>query len=403
MTARDDATLAFQLQPQRPDSPPHLPRLLLVGAAGRNVGKTQLACAAIRQLAARGPVIAVKITTTEAAGEPCARAGEGRRACGSLEGEFAILREDGRDPDKDTARMLAAGAAPCYWIRAPRAHLRTALLTLLERLAPDIPIVCESTSLRLEVVPGVFLLAASSTSPGGKPAAVRVWHDADRLVHGERGSVAFDPAGLAFDPSEGRVCLRRSATAIVLVGGRSERMGRDKARLVIDEQVLLQTVLDRLRPHFAELLISARGVEDYAGFGVPVVPDREPGGGPLVGIVSALAAARYDDCFVCAVDNPEVDVDLVARLLRAARTADIVVPRTAAGSEPLFAVYRRSILSVAASLLAAGERRPSALFHCCRTRWVDLEPGAVILNLNTEAELAAHLARRRRFSGGDGR
>jgi molybdopterin-guanine dinucleotide biosynthesis protein A len=369
---------------------------LLVGATGRNVGKTHLACDIVRSIAARQPVAAVKFTTSEPHGDRCVRGGEGCGACRTLVGDFLIEQEDGRHGDKDTARLRAAGATPCFWVRARRAHLLSAWSELLERLDPTVPIVCESTSLRSVVVPGVFLLVCSGRTPAGKPAALRVWDDADQLVLWDGQSAAFNLEGLSFDDRTARWGLRRPATAIILAGGSSTRMGQDKALLALDVPSLVETIVAQLRPHFADVLLSARQPQDGYPAGVRVIRDRLPGEGPLAALASALAASRHDINFVRACDIPDMDVDLLGRMLRLARNADIVVPRAGDRPEPLFAVYRQSVLPAVDAALAAGERRPAAIFDRCRTRFIDLAPEEVPVNLNTPADLRAYLGRRQR-------
>jgi molybdopterin-guanine dinucleotide biosynthesis protein A len=371
---------------------------LLIGATGRNVGKTQLACDIIRSVASERPVAAVKITAAEPHADRCARGGDGCGACRTLAGDFFIEQEDGRHRDKDTARLLAAGADPCFWVRAKRAHLGSALSSLLDQLDPALPIICESTSLRSVVVPGVFLLVSPGRTPAGKPAAVRVWDDADQHVLWDGQSAAFNLEDLCFDARTARWCLRRPATAIILAGGSSTRMGHDKALLSLDGQSLLDTIVAELRPHFADVLISARGPKDGYPAGVRVIGDRQPGEGPLAALASALAASEHDINFVRACDIPDMNTDLVCRMLRLARGADIVVPRAGDRPEPLYAVYRKSVLPATDAALAAGERRAGAIFERCRTLFVDLAPDEVPVNLNTSADLEAYLARRRRRS-----
>jgi len=371
---------------------------LLVGATSRNVGKTQLACDIIRSIAAERTVAAVKITAAEPHGDRCVHGGEGCGACRTLTGDFLIEQEDGRHHDKDTARLLAAGANPCLWVRARRAHLRSVLSELLERLDPAVPIVCESTSLRSVVVPGVFLLVSAGRTPAGKPAALRAWDDADQHVLWDGRSAAFRREDLSFDGRAARWCLRRPAAAIVLAGGSSTRMGHDKALLPLDGQTLVETAVAQLRPHFADVLISAHGPKDGYPAGVRVIRDRTPGAGPLAAMASACAASRHDINFVRACDIPDMDVDLVTWMLRQARHADIVVPRDGDHHQPLFAVYRKSVLPAMDAALAAGERRPAAIFDRCRTLFIDLAPDEVPVNLNTPADLEAYLGRRRRSS-----
>ena len=149
--------------------------------------------------------------------------------------------------------------------------------------------------------------------------------------------------------------------AVLLAGGRSQRMGRDKALLPLaDGQRLWQRqlgVLRALRP--AELFISGPARE---GFPVSVtrLEDQTPGLGPLGGIAAALAAMRSPRLLVLAVDLPMMTADFLGALLAengAGPTVGGVVPQTSDGYfEPLAAVYPRSARAAAGDRLQREDR-----------------------------------------------
>jgi len=133
--------------------------------------------------------------------------------------------------------------------------------------------------------------------------------------------------------------------AAVLAGGRSSRFGSDKAlarwrgRRFLDHQLRL---LRALRP--AQLIISGRPAVNYAVADATVVLDAVPGQGPLGGLAAVLAAATAPHVLVLAVDLPAMSRSFLRSLLARRATGVGVVPRTAAGWEPLAAVYPREIL-----------------------------------------------------------
>lgn len=179
----------------------------------------------------------------------------------------------------------------------------------------------------------------------------------------------------------------RRATAILLAGGRSGRMGRDKALLPIRGRPLLQYIYEQLEPSFDEVLVSASDAAAYAFLGTRVVPDRVPGQGPLMGIASCLAASRNDLNFVVACDMPVIDLPRVRRMLAEAEGYDAVVPRDARGNwEPLFAVYRRSMLSAADEVLIRGCRRIIEMYPGLRIRVAAEGPDRALVNINEEAD-----------------
>jgi molybdopterin-guanine dinucleotide biosynthesis protein A len=188
-------------------------------------------------------------------------------------------------------------------------------------------------------------------------------------------------------------------TAVVLVGGRSTRMGRDKALLVPDAsggRTLTQLVLDALSGVASSSLLAGRAL---AGVDVPAVSDQYSDAGPLGGIVAALTAVRTDLAVIAACDMPSIAPALVALLVERARArpdAAVVLCRTAAGMEPLLAVWRPALaLPTLEAALADGvrplrdavSRLPRALVLPPEA-WLPADPtGASFRNWNTPADL----------------
>ncbi len=145
--------------------------------------------------------------------------------------------------------------------------------------------------------------------------------------------------------------------AAVLAGGRSSRLGTDKAFLPWAGQRLLDRLLDRLSALGpAELVISGRPGIDYAATGVRVVFDSVADQGPLGGLAAVLEAITIPHVVLVAVDLPAMTPDFLRRLL-AQRAAGVgVVPRSPIGWEPLAAVYPREILPLVRARLKRGER-----------------------------------------------
>jgi len=370
-----------------------LPNMLLLGSAGRNAGKTALACAVLAGRPAAAGAVGLKVTAIRRNGGACPRGGRGCGACASLKGDYCITEEDNPRSPKDTGRLLAAGAEKVFWLRVRTGRLAEGMAALLA-VAGRGPCVCESNSLRTVVEPGLFLMLRAKGARAWKATARAVREFADRTVVFDGGGFDLDPADLSFD-GRGWV-LREHATAIVLAGGRGTRMGRDKSMLPVGARPMIEHVCAQLRDVFDEVLVSTNTPEEHAFLGLRTVPDRAPGRGPLMGIASALEASAHELNFVVACDAPDLNIALAHRLLDRAAGRDAVVPRGPGGAvEPLFAVYRKSLAPRAHRLLGAGEGRVRALFAKGRTRYVDLPPGeAVPANLNTREEYAAHVAAR---------
>lgn len=201
-------------------------------------------------------------------------------------------------------------------------------------------------------------------------------------------------------------------TAVILAGGRGSRMKADKATLAIGSKTLLEHVAAQLVPHVAEILVSVSpgqriaaakegrgpsGRRPAAGDrGMRIVEDELPGHGPLGGILTGLKAAANDACAVVACDIPDVDVALLRSLAEAAGRAEIAVPLDPEGRyEPLFAVYRRSVISEIEALLRSGERSILPLYQRRPTAVLRIGRDRRLRNLNTRANYLHYLKSRR--------
>jgi molybdopterin-guanine dinucleotide biosynthesis protein A len=161
-----------------------------------------------------------------------------------------------------------------------------------------------------------------------------------------------------------------SRAAFVLAGGKSSRMGTDKAFLDFGGQTLLQRSLATLRSVCADVAIIGDPAR-FAEFG-PVFSDLFPGCGPLGGIHAALKHSYADLNLMVAVDMPFVSPELLRFILAAAENTSIVtVPRTGKGFQPLCAVYRRNFIETAEANLRAGKYKIDASFSAIPMRIIE--------------------------------
>jgi molybdenum cofactor guanylyltransferase len=195
--------------------------------------------------------------------------------------------------------------------------------------------------------------------------------------------ISMRPDGLA---------LCADAAAIILAGGTSQRMKRDKSMLSIDGKPMVAHIHDQLTPHFKQTLISANDVEKYAFLGAQVVPDNIPGCGPLMGITSALAVSEQDLNFVTACDMPEVNMMLLQYMLRESEGYDAVIPIAEGQVEPLFGLYRKSVIDRFEAILAQGKRRIRDALATCNTRYIDVADTQALKNLNTPEDYTRFVA-----------
>lgn len=189
---------------------------------------------------------------------------------------------------------------------------------------------------------------------------------------------------------------RNAITGVILAGGNSTRMGRNKALLHLHGKPLIKQVHDVLGKLFTQTLLITNTPETYSFLPCPAYPDLFVGEGSLAGIHAALHHAPTELIFVAACDMPFISPSVVSHLCGLAEGYDIVVPCSPYGMEPLHALYRRSCLPVAEQLLRSGRKRIFELFDLVQTRrvaWPELAAldGAAqtFLNINTPEEFEA--------------
>jgi molybdopterin-guanine dinucleotide biosynthesis protein A len=157
-------------------------------------------------------------------------------------------------------------------------------------------------------------------------------------------------------------------TAFVLAGGKSSRMGSDKALLRLGEETLLSRAL-KVASAVAEEVRIVGDAKKFAGFG-QVVEDVYRDRGPLGGIHAALASSTTEWNLMLAVDLPFAGPELLRYLILRARESDatVTVPRAGDGLQPLCAVYRRKFAEVAEQSLREGKNKIDLLFAKVDTR-----------------------------------
>lgn len=199
----------------------------------------------------------------------------------------------------------------------------------------------------------------------------------------------------------------RDLAVFVLAGGRSTRMGQDKAFLELKGKTLLVRALELARTISPNLAIVGPA-HLYHTHG-RVVEDILPGHGPLGGIHAALSSTTNALNLILGVDLPFVEPGFLKYLVQQASQSDAVVtvPRTAVGFQPLCAVYRRQFREVAQAALEKDENKIDALFDRVSTRIVDeaemarfaFDP-AMFQNLNTREDFEVAQARLRAARSG---
>jgi len=191
-----------------------------------------------------------------------------------------------------------------------------------------------------------------------------------------------------------------NVTGVILAGGRSSRMGRDKAMLKMGEQTLFDRILFIMQSLFPQVII-AGDRPDLARPGVPCYPDCYPGSA-LGGLYTGLLEAKTDMIFVSSCDIPFPASDIIRILLSDREGYDVVVPLTPDGFEPLFALYHKNCLPAMRDMLERKEYRIFDFYPLVRVRYmhaVELPPDWrwSLMNVNTPEEFNSLKERRGRF------
>ena len=180
-------------------------------------------------------------------------------------------------------------------------------------------------------------------------------------------------------------------TGVILAGGKSRRMGTDKAHLKLSGHSLFELSLELLQTFFSTIII-AGDRPDLARPGILSIADIYPGSA-LGGLHNGLQAATTDWIFVAPCDMPYPDARIVKTLLQNRDAVDAVVPRTTAGYEPVFALYHKNCLPQMEAMLQHNQFRIYDFYQRIPIRYLDppdLPEGwqRSLLNINTPEQLA---------------
>jgi molybdopterin-guanine dinucleotide biosynthesis protein A len=162
-------------------------------------------------------------------------------------------------------------------------------------------------------------------------------------------------------------------SAVILAGGMSTRLGKDKSLLPVDGEPLLTRVVRQLSALSEDLIVVTNDRAHYDALALParLIQDEKPGVGALMGLYSGLKAARHSYALVVACDMPFLNLALLRYMVHLAQDYDVVVPREDEYVEPLHAVYGKDCLPAMEWRLAQGRRRIVSFFDTVRVRYVE--------------------------------
>lgn len=185
---------------------------------------------------------------------------------------------------------------------------------------------------------------------------------------------------------------------VIFAGGRSRRMGTDKALLPFGSSATLAAYqFHRLAPLFEHTYLSVRDTRPYLrDFPVIADPDSAHYAAPTAGFIAVFSTLGAERIFVLSVDTPFIDADVISALVDADRPdLDAVVARTSEGIHPLCGIYHRSLEKHFRAMHRTGRHRLGELLKNTETAYVDFEDDTLFTNLNDPQSYQAALQRKR--------
>lgn len=182
----------------------------------------------------------------------------------------------------------------------------------------------------------------------------------------------------------------------IIAGGKSSRMGYDKALLEWQGKPLIRVVAETLSAVCDKLIIIADNGERFSSLGLEIYPDKISGMGPLGGIYTALCVSGGEHVFCVGCDMPYLDADVVRGMLDIAEEHDVVVPYLDDGFHPLHAVYSHNCIKPVRDTLESASPRVVDFYDRVRVKSVGEDDFPTLsyslTNLNTPADIEKYLA-----------
>ncbi len=187
--------------------------------------------------------------------------------------------------------------------------------------------------------------------------------------------------------------MKDVTTAVIFAGGKSSRMGKDKALLPFaNYPTLTEFQQDKLSTLFDEVYVSAK--ENKFDFDCRVIQDNYKENSPLVGLISIFESLKAEEIFILSVDAPFVSKETIEKLLaHNARRFDVIVAQSPSGVQPLCGLYKRSILPLAYAQLEKENHRLGDLLRLAHTLFVEFDEDTPFTNLNRPEEYQQALKR----------
>jgi molybdopterin-guanine dinucleotide biosynthesis protein A len=182
-------------------------------------------------------------------------------------------------------------------------------------------------------------------------------------------------------------------TGIILSGGKSSRMGKEKGMCLLQGKPLIEYSFDLLKK-FCDSIIISSSSNDYQYLGCQIVKDEIQGIGPAGGIYSCLRASGNDENFIISCDMPMITGDLIQYLLSQKKDFDALIPLFNGFPEPLCAFYRQSCIPVFKKSIDQGKYKLQDIIKGVNAGFVPVKPTdpfyspLLFTNLNTPGDIS---------------
>jgi molybdopterin-guanine dinucleotide biosynthesis protein A len=183
-------------------------------------------------------------------------------------------------------------------------------------------------------------------------------------------------------------------SGIILSGGKSSRMGKNKAFIEIDGVPIIQRIYDLFKTIFSEIVIVTNQMELFQNFDAKIYRDLIPNQGVLGGLYTGIFCSSLPHIFCVACDMPFLKGPVIRYLIEKMDDYDVVVPRTKDGLQPLHAIYSRNCLDPIRKIIEQKQLKIIDFYPMVKVNIVEekefrsLDPAREsFLNVNTPEEL----------------
>ena len=145
--------------------------------------------------------------------------------------------------------------------------------------------------------------------------------------------------------------MYKDITGIILSGGKSSRLGRDKSFIKFGDRTLIEITVGLMKSVFENVIISTNSINEYSFHNCPLVEDKYKNAGPLAGIYSALLNSQSEKNFVISCDVPLMNQQMIEYFIKYDSNKDIIISKASGYLQPLVGIYKQSVLPMILKLL----------------------------------------------------